>query len=300
MDTFLGYDYSWAGFIDYSKCYKEVNVIWLAVGLCVFVGTIISVIPQLYNYVKLRSNYGVNPIAVFMINFSQWVQTMNYFCLHAADFTGLTTASFQVWLPRLVSFLNIFSLWYIYLGNTFLNLIFFDKEPHPNRRIESIRVARITNVFFMVLLHVLSFLAILIFYCIGAPKGFASKPQFYYGSILGTMGGVITVIQYIPQIITTCKVQGPGSLSLILLCIQAPGGLTSAAFLIFGTRENWTTWFPTLMGALQQCVLIVIILFFMCKNCGKNKGNEEDFANKDDLDGKDENSSSDPQPVRDL
>lgn len=282
MDTFRGYDYSFSGFIDYTKCYKEVNVLWLVVGLCIFVGTVISVIPQLYNYVKLRSNFGINSLAVFMISFSQWVQTMNYFCLHNADFAGITRAQFKRWFPRLVSFLNIFILWYIYLGNTFLNLIFFDKEPRKLRPQETIKRDRIVNVTFMLLLHILSFIVILVFYIIGPPIGFASNAMFYYGSVLGTMGGVITVIQYIPQMITTCKVQGPGSLSLILLCIQAPGGLTNSAFMIFGTGENWSTWFPTLMGALQQCVLIIIIVFFMCKNCGKKV--QQDASDQTDKD----------------
>lgn len=294
MDTFRGYDYSWAGFIDYSKCYKEVSPLWLAVGLCIFAGTIISVIPQLYNYVKLRSNYGIDSIAVFMINFSQWVQTLNYICLHAADFAGISSARFGQWFPRLVSYLNIFALWYIYLGNTFLNLIFFDKEIRIGREEASVRRQRIINVVFMVLLHTLSILTIVIFYCLAGPLGFASSPVFYYGSVLGTMGGVITVIQYIPQMITTCRVQGPGSLSLILLCIQAPGGLTNSAFMIFGTGENWSTWFPTLMGALQQCILIAIIVFFKCKNCGKKHSNENENALENDEE------SSVPQPVREL
>jgi hypothetical protein len=65
--------------------------------------------------------------------------------------------------------------------------------------------------------------------------------------------------------ITTCKIKSSGSLSLLLLAIQCPGGLINSIFMIFGQGDNWTTWLSILAAAIQQGILLVICLVFSAK-----------------------------------
>lgn len=266
MDTFVGYVYSWSGFVDYSNCYHKVEPIWIVVGAAITIGTIISVIPQLYNFVKNRSSYGLNSFTVATTSIGQYVNVLNYICLHAADFVGVISYSCATFLPRLLSFINIFMLWYMYIGNTFLNFIFFDKQPRARRNRNAIKLDYKVNLSFSLCLNIANFVLTALYIVFGLLYGFHGAFMRRYGYILGTSGGVIAFAQYAPQIYTTCKLQDPGSLSLILLGIQAPGGTINTLFLAVGNKDNWTTWLPLLVGATQQFILLIICIFFVCKN----------------------------------
>jgi uncharacterized protein with PQ loop repeat len=82
------------------------------------------------------------------------------------------------------------------------------------------------------------------------------------GKFFGTVAGLICVAQYLPQMITTCKLRSSGSLSLVLLSIQAPGGLLNAIFMAVGQKDDWTTYISILAASVQQFLLLGICLFF--------------------------------------
>ena len=265
MDEFEGYLYSFAGFTDYSNCYHKVEVLWMITGVCITVGTIISIIPQIYNIVKNKSSYGINAFTLSATSLSQVVNVLNYCSLHAADFVGMVSISFVQYMPRMLSFLNIFSLWYMYLGNTFLTLIFFDKKPREHRNAEQIKTNRKVILAFTIGLHSIFIVLIILYFVFGSTNGYFESFLRQYGYILGFAGGVIAIAQYAPQMYTTCKLQSPGSLSIVLLAIQAPGGTINSMFLAFGNKDNWTTWFPLIVGAMQQFILLFICIYYVCK-----------------------------------
>ena len=265
MDDFAGYVYSWAGFVDYSNCYHKVDVLWIITGACITVGTVISIIPQLYNIVKNKSSYGLNSFTLTATSLGQYVNVLNYYSLHAADFIGVISIPIGQWLPRLLSFINIFSLWYMYVGNTFLNAIFFDKKPREHRNEQQIRSNKKVTIGFTLGLHVICITLSVLYIVFGATDSFFGDVIMKYGYILGLTGGIIAIAQYAPQMYTTCKLESPGSLSLILLAIQAPGGTINSMFLAIGNQDNWTTWFPLIMGAIQQFILLFICIYFVCK-----------------------------------
>lgn len=47
-----------------------------------------------------------------------------------------------------------------------------------------------------------------------------------------------------------------------MLCFQAPGSLVIVYFLVFSSQENVTTWLPYCVSALQQFLLLGLLLFF--------------------------------------
>ena len=84
-----------------------------------------------------------------------------------------------------------------------------------------------------------------------------------YASILGSLATLLAVIQYLPQIWTTYKLKGVGSLSIPMMCIQVPGSyilaLSLAARLGLAGWSIWGLYMVT--GMLQGVILIMGIVY---------------------------------------
>ena len=266
MNTFTGYSTSFSGFVDYSKCYPGKEGIWIAIGACIFLGTLISMIPQTIVLVKNKSNYGLNPFMVFMNNLCSILLTVNTVTLHFADFVGLNQYSFFHALPTLFTFFNNFLLWFGYVPVVILTIIFFDIVPREKRKEKQIKIEKFEVYGLDILLISVSVISFMIYVIIGSEDGYSSNNTLNYGKILGIICSVFNILLWLPQIITTCKLKDNGSLSLVYLGIQAPGGLINTCFLVFGQHENWTTWLPIFASCCQQLLLLTICIVFKLRN----------------------------------
>lgn len=276
MDDNTGYHDSWNGFIDYLGCYHKVTPIWTSVGACVFVGTIISLIPQLIRIVRLKTSYGISPFFVFITSISQVLVVLNVFCLHNADFFGVLQITPTRTIPRLLTFGNVFILWFLYLPIGLLYLIFFDRNERKKRNHKSIQREWKMGIVTISLLIFTSILFFIIYFIMGLMTGFSSNAVIRYGQTLGTMSSIATIFQYLPQFIETCKIKDNGSLSLVTLAIQAPGGTINAIFMMVGNSDSWTTYISTFSSAIQQWGLLLLCIFYKCKQkrCSFGKQNQ--------------------------
>lgn len=265
MDDNLGYSYSWNGFIDYIGCYHKVGPIWITVGACIFAGTIISLIPQIIRIVRLRTSYGISPFFVFITSITQYLVVINVFCLHNADFYGVLQITPLRTIPRLLTFGNLFILWFCYLPIGLLYLIFFDRNPRKNRDHQAFRREWKIGIITISSLIITSILTFILYVIFGYVTGYSSDLIIYYGKVLGTASSILTVVQYLPQFITTCKIKDNGSLSLVTLAIQAPGGTINAIFMMVGNSESWTTFLSTFSSAVQQWSLLFLCIYYKCK-----------------------------------
>ncbi|OHT10612.1 PQ loop repeat family protein [Tritrichomonas foetus] len=256
---------SLSGFIDYSFCFPETSVLWTALGAFIAIGSCISLIPQIVNINKRNSSFGLNPISIFVTSFSQFILLTNVLCMHVFDFVGVFQFPIIQSIPRYLTFAVTFVLWFFYLPIPFLNVIFFDLNFRVKRQDDKIKREKLFGEFIIVFLPISAFVFLLIFLVGGLLHGFNSKFIVVYGGTCGTVSTVIGFAQYLPQMITTIRLQDPGSLSLMLLLMQAPGGLANALFLWFGQGDHWSTWISILSAAIQQFILIAIILYFKFK-----------------------------------
>lgn len=265
MDDTTGNKFSFAGFVDYHACYHAVDTVWLVAGLLIFFGTFLSVIPQILSIVKNRTNYGLDTFTVLTTHINQYFMVINYLGLHAADFIGLLQISWKITVPRMVTFLNVFILWFAYFSVPLSSMIFSDfamrSKLSPHIQMKRWRISYILTSVFMAF-HVLMTLGS---YLIGIGYGFFSTMAARIGQIYGVASSVIVLAQYIPQIITTIRLKDNGSLSLLMLAIQAPGGTINSLFMWIGQGEDWSTWVPFFIGAMQQFILLGICIFFKIK-----------------------------------
>lgn len=84
-----------------------------------------------------------------------------------------------------------------------------------------------------------------------------------WANFLGILGTLLAAIQYIPQIVTTWRLQEPGSLSVPMMCIQTPGSFVFAASLAVRLGPGgWSAWgLFILTGCLQGCLLVMSLSF---------------------------------------
>ena len=263
MDDFNGYVYSWSGFTDYSKCYHDVSVLTIIIQVCVVTGCIISSIPQLSKVVEKRTSFGLSGLFAALTSFGHLLVIMNYICLHNSDFVGLLQISPAKAWKRFLTFLHFFTLWILFYPIIPLYIQFFDKAKRRNTgHPGSNRADYITNVVYLMLYLLMVILLFSLFTGLSERFGFGSAVTLNTGKVLGTASSVLSLIHYLPQFYTTCKIKGMGSLSLIMLCIQAPGGIISAVTMALGQNEHWTTFMCILCSAIQQLILLIVCLYY--------------------------------------
>lgn len=78
----------------------------------------------------------------------------------------------------------------------------------------------------------------------------------------GLMSTALTVIKYVPQIVTTFRLKHPGTLSLGMMCIQTPGGFIFTATLFFTKGSHWSSWLSYLVAATLQGTLLVLCVYY--------------------------------------
>jgi len=259
------YRRAYCGFIDYSFFYHKVDTFWKVIGVIIFFGTIISFIPQITTIIERRSNFGLSSIAIWVSSFQQFILVANLISLHPYDFVGLVQIPFSQCWGKLLSFGSVFILWFSYHFITYLNTVFFDQASRERRPSETIYGERKRNITFIVVVASSLIGVLTIIVLIGIREGFNSDQLINYGGALGTLSSMLVYIQYLPQMITTIKFQDPGSLSLLTIIIQAPGGIFNTCFMIFGNHDHWTTWISFLAATVQQLILLVIVLYYTCK-----------------------------------
>ncbi|OHT06523.1 PQ loop repeat family protein [Tritrichomonas foetus] len=262
MDDFTGFDYSWAGFIDYIQCYHVVEPLWIIAGAAIFVGTVIGLVPQVYRIVRLKSSYGISPFYVLITSISQILVVLNIWCLHSADFYGMLQISLTRTLPRQLTFGNLFILWVVYLPIVALVYIFFDKKIRHNRNADSVKREWKLTVTLSGVLILITFSLFLPMIILQVMYGCSSKQVINYGKGIGIASTFVTFLQYLPQFITTCKLKDNGSFSLVTLGIQAPGGTLNFIFMMVGNGEDWTTWLSTFSCAVQQWLLLGLCIYY--------------------------------------
>ena len=88
-----------------------------------------------------------------------------------------------------------------------------------------------------------------------------------WANFLGVLGTILAAIQYIPQIVTTWKLQQVGSLSVPMMCIQTPGSFVFAASLAARLGPGgWSAWGLFILTGLLQAFLLAMSIWFLYRD----------------------------------
>ena len=106
------------------------------------------------------------------------------------------------------------------------------------------------------LIHGLLVLVISAAFALGAPSHLGGWANF-----LGITSAALAAIQYIPQIWTTYQLKHAGSLSILMMCIQTPGGFLFAGSLAARLGwQGWSSWGVYVLTAVMQGILLVMAI----------------------------------------
>lgn len=112
-------------------------------------------------------------------------------------------------------------------------------------------------------------LAFFVFAFLGSVIFVYAAPSHVRGwaNFLGLLATTLAAIQYIPQIVTTWRLQDTGSLSVPMMLIQTPGSFVFAASLAVRLGPGgWSAWGLFIFTGLLQGILLGMSLWFIWRD----------------------------------
>lgn len=96
-----------------------------------------------------------------------------------------------------------------------------------------------------------------------------------WADTLGSIAGVLAMVQYLPQIYFTWRMGDVKSLSVITMLIQVPGAFLFAFSLWLRVGwEGWSTWLVYIVTGILQAVVLGLAITYYFR--GRNAAQEED------------------------
>ncbi|KAI0183895.1 ATP synthase F0 [Xylaria flabelliformis] len=94
-----------------------------------------------------------------------------------------------------------------------------------------------------------------------------------WANVLGVMAAALAAVQYIPQIWTTYKLKHAGSLSILMMTIQTPGGLLFAASLAARLGwAGWSSWGVYVLTAFMQGIVLTMAIRYEWPSYSRGHG----------------------------
>ncbi len=182
--------------------------------------------------------------------------------------------------------LLIITYYYILMYTSMLLfLVFFPRAPIPgiDQDAEDADPLKMPTWKEAVLVLAVS-VAFFVFALIGSVVFVYAAPAHVRGwaNFLGLLATGLAAVQYIPQIITTWRLQEPGSLSVLMMCIQTPGSFVFAASLYARLGVGgWSAWGLFIFTGCVQGCLLAMSLSFLWRD-GKEQKRLEEEASTDE------------------
>lgn len=111
---------------------------------------------------------------------------------------------------------------------------------------------------------------------------------------LGTIAGILSGVQYIPQIYFTWRLKDVKSLSVVTMLIQVPGAFLFAFSLWLRVGwEGWSAWVIYVVTGILQAILLslAIIYWFEARKRLAEEGQETEYEEEEDGEVVDERSA---------
>jgi uncharacterized protein with PQ loop repeat len=236
----------------------------LVVGILLIIGTIASFIPQYVKIIRNKSVDGLNHWTQGLGNISAFCALFGAFML---DFEILKHCEDNKYCGRnLLPFIQLFFTWLCPLITYIIFIKYYSSNYYIILFTKKIKQNNIVYGFF-------SFYAIVFLFCVTMTSVVLwlkweswKKHGILFGQILSIISAIVTSFVWIPQIITTCKEQSIGSLSLLSLLIQAPGSIVIFVFQVIVSKSSWYIGLPYIFAGILQTVLLIMGYLFERRN----------------------------------
>jgi len=226
----------------------EGSSLWGSVFAAVLaLGIFASYTPQHFAVYARKSTEGINPYFLFLMNLGSSFAFTNVLLLSRSlvQCCHYSIGGFDC-LSGFLGPLQLFAGW---LGPTvLLALARKYREPGENGR----EIVLFSNC--VAVINLASWLAVLLVPTVAWQRRLAT----YFGLASLAVG----LVQYLPQLWTTFRLKHTGSLSVLMLLIQIPGGYMWCLSLAMRRGSHWSTWVPLFCAASFQLTLLCMALWF--------------------------------------
>ncbi|KAH9897197.1 hypothetical protein F4778DRAFT_247248 [Xylariomycetidae sp. FL2044] len=236
------------------------------VSILIVIGILLSYVTQHYRIIYRGSSDGISPYFVLLGVTSANSQFGNILTLpqSRADVACCKEVSPFECTAGLLGIVQIGTQWICFAIILVLFLVFFRRDDadasDDECEAEPVEYTWKTaiGVAAACLIHGLFIVIITAAFVLGAPQHLGSWANF-----LGIMSAVLAAIQYIPQIWTTYRIRHAGSLSILMMCIQTPGGFLFAGSLAARVGwAGWSSWSVYVLTATMQGILLIMAISY--------------------------------------
>jgi uncharacterized protein with PQ loop repeat len=242
-----------------------------------------SFMPQTTELVTSRSSFGIESVAIFCQSLGHFLLVVNLLCFHTYDFVGFFRYATMQAFPRIITFFNLFFQWILFLPTVYQLALYHDRELRPARDGAQIRLEWFKNCAAGLVLTTLDLILVAIYVGMAVNFNFETPPLCSYAETCGTISTVLEIGFFLPQMYTTCKLQDGGSLSLLMLEIQAPADLANSLYMWLGTAHHWTTWLCVLVNAGEEFTLLGTCFMFRCLKARRAREEAEELKRSKSL-----------------
>jgi len=260
-------------------CFESPTPLNITVAAVIILGTVVSYVPQYVAIVRKKSSEGLNTLMLTIALAGSFLTATNsgilkWNLVSCCQNLGVGECVLNnLATEQLVSALLCVLILYI------IFLRYFPMHPSVTQtREKRVRERLIAWILFIVTDVIGIFIAVLagvLYYNVNLSPNILS----HYAETLGYLSALGILIQWSPQIWTTWKLQSAGCLSLVMLCIQMPGALLVVFFQGILNHAHFTTWAPYILGAIQQTILIVMIIIFYLRDKRRLKTDPTNYHN---------------------
>ncbi|KAI0021615.1 ATP synthase F0 [Xylariomycetidae sp. FL0641] len=245
---------------DRCQALREGGFTNFFISILIVIGILLSYVTQHYRIISRGSSEGISPYFVLLGVTSANAQFGNILTLPAsrADVACCKQVSPFECTAGLLGIAQIGTQWICFAIILVLFLVFFRRDDDYLSDDDSVRDPdqpswrTALGVAGACLVHGLFVVIISAALAFAAPSYLGA-----WANVLGIMAAALACIQYIPQIWTTYQLKHAGSLSILMMTIQTPGGFLFAASL--GARlgwAGWSSWGVYVMTAIMQGILL--------------------------------------------
>ncbi|CAL5987569.1 PQ_loop repeat-containing protein [Hexamita inflata] len=258
---------------DYTHYLKEVSVFTQVTGVILDIGSLISVLPQVWKLYKQKATSGISLHMFIMAMYNQWNTIESIFM---AQFNKVM-ACFQT-AKCWTNLVSLFQYFLIFLGYivAYTQYIYYEgKEIEQTKRLQnnlpplSFPYATSTVTDAQHRKNWIVYSIFIVYMCISIPGGIVAG--IYYGNcdtvfttfifIYQITAMITSVLEWVPQIIKTYKCKSCGSFSLLGMCIQTPGQAIGL-FVMIGTKTAWYVWLTTVCSLILHTTLLVQLIYY--------------------------------------
>ena len=285
-----------------ADCPQENGVGSIVLGSVLTVGIFLSYIPQHVSIIRARTSEGLSLFMLLLSNLSA-LSIVLYSVVNEWDlFSCCTVVGFaqcqRILLELyqlLVGFVNLLPMYALaiyYHPSGPRNIDRFITLSVQTTKLDAERTAR-RRYLFDLIVHlaymVLTVSLIMISVIMTQSLGTRSPAVRTLSDMLGIVSIVSTFLIWLPQIYSVYSLKGPGSLSILMLCLQAPGALAVAIYQGALEREGWGVWVPYLAVFIQEVIILGQVLYYWWR--GRHSAKDDislEFMQPSDLEEEDE------------